>query len=302
MSAALFLRRSRRCSDKQVSPSNWFRLQLTTHVTHNEPVISILWDLGTCGFEETQSGNQATFVAYFAPEIPIKEFRRQVKFHLGRLEIEPHKSSVSLLRFSQEESLQKWKEEFTGFPVNETFYIYPSWETAPPNHPIPIAIEPGHAFGSGTHESTQLALSLLTQPSRTAKSILDLGTGSGILLIAASKLSPANTLVGLDIDHQAIDMARHNLSLNDVKGAVLITGTSLSVRSEFDLVLVNLTSTLIRQLVPELSRLTKRYIVLSGFTGEERLEMLEAWEDSPFQITAEKSLNGWLSFLMRREN
>ena len=122
-------------------------------------------------------------------------------------------------------------------------------------------------------------MSLLTQPSKTAKSVLDLGTGSGILLIAASKLSPANTLVGLDLDHQAIDMARHNLSLNDVKGAVLITGTSLSVRPGFDLVLANLTSTLICQLVPELSRLTKRHIVLSGFMGEERHKILDACED-----------------------
>ena len=283
-------------------PLNWFRLQLTTHVNHNEPVISILWDLGTCGFEETQSGNQTTFVAYFTPEISISDFRRQLKFHLRRLEIAPHKSRVSLLRFSQEDSLRKWKREFTGFPVNETFYIYPSWETASPDHPIPIAIEPGHAFGSGTHESTQLALSLLTQPSRTAESILDLGTGSGILLIAASKLSSANTLVGLDLDHQAIDMARHNLSLNDVKEAVLITGSSLSIRPGFDLVLANLTSTLICQLVPELSRLTKRHIVLSGFTGDERLKILDAWENYPFKVTDEKSLNGWLSFLMRREN
>ena len=282
--------------------SNWFRLQLTTHKTHNEPVISILWDLGTCGFEEIQSGDQITFVAYFTPEIPIKDFRRQLKSHLGRLEIEFHKAKVSLLKFSQEKSLQKWKAECTGFPVDETFYIHPSWEAASPNHPIPIAIEPGHAFGSGTHESTQLALSLLAQPSRTAESILDLGIGSGILLIAASKLSPARTLVGLDLDHQAIDMARKNMLLNDVRGAVFVTGPSLSLQSKFDLVLANLTSTLIYQLVPELSLLTKRHIVLSGFTEEHGLEMLNAWKNSPFKVTAEKSLNGWLSFLMSRED
>jgi ribosomal protein L11 methyltransferase len=163
--------------------------------------------------------------------------------------------------------------------------------------PITIVIEPSMGFGTGHHESTRLCLAALQALPLTGRSVVDAGTGSGVLAIAAARLG-ARDVVALDDDPDALESASANLTLNRVAtGTIAIRRANLLADAlpMADVVLGNLTGALLRRAAATLSTAVARggILIVSGFTEEERLAIEHAF--APLAVASAESEHGWLA-------
>ena len=190
--------------------------------------------------------------------------------------LEKLKQNFSLLHFSevleqkQEDWNKKWKESFKGVSVAPFWHIVPSWkELSKPSDEKVIRITPGIGFGTGTHESTQLCLRELGRLSLSGQTVLDFGSGSGILSIAAAMLGAK--VDGVEIDTLAIDNARENVRLNFSQPDISFYTKLLSTEYKYNLILANILKPTLLEFADELMlRLKKRgMIVLSGILDED---------------------------------
>lgn len=160
-------------------------MEIEVAFEERELLAESLWQLETVGFSETVQQDRLIVEAFFPPVDEIPSFLSQVLVELEGFGIKPGKCSASLFEFQPEESLNRYREEFREFSIGDTYFVYPPWSKPSPQFPVNIKIEPSLAFGTGTHESTQLALLALESVLPNVESMLDVGTGSGILSIAA---------------------------------------------------------------------------------------------------------------------
>lgn len=197
-------------------------------------------------------------------------------------EILPKESfSVAHREIAQEEWATSWKAWFKPIKVGPLL-ISPPWTKKRDNDRlIPIIIDPGMAFGTGSHETTKLCLRGIIRSSRTGDRVLDLGTGSGILAIAAAKLG-ASHISALDIDKIALDNAKHNVALNGVSALIEVTlgsidGFSPEMARTFDLVVANISSHTVALLAKDLWAQLRDggTLIVSGISSA-NLELVES--------------------------
>ncbi|WP_456433079.1 50S ribosomal protein L11 methyltransferase [Thermosulfuriphilus sp.] len=165
--------------------------------------------------------------------------------------------------------------------------------------PADIYLRRGQAFGSGIHPSTKLAAAALRDLAPLeGQMVLDVGTGTGILALVARRLG-ARIIVALEPNLLAIKEARENFLLNREQGAIIpLAGYLSAIRGEFQLVVANLVPAVLVTSAPKLSRLTRGYLVISGFREKHRQEILKCF--SPFRLIKEYGLKGWLAAILRR--
>ena len=186
----------------------------------------------------------------------------------------------------------------------------PYWESGlASSDRLDIIIDPGPAFGAGNHPATVMALQLievaLNHLSVEAQfpSMLDLGTGTGILVIAAKRLGAGFT-VGVDIDAAAIYSARRNLQLNGLKSensVELLIGGAESVRGTFKIVTANLVAPLLLQLSKNLGNLVEKFLVISGVADAMAPKVLESYSSQGFTPVINKSDRSWNAALFSRK-
>ncbi len=244
----------------------WYALDVSIEVVAREAVEYALMEGGALGtqFEEGQD-NLAQVRAYFS-EVPNRQRIRE--FLADALRIYSLNSSsvreMQLAEIENQDWLAEWKKIWQPITVGERFVIAPSWFEISDSHDrIVIRIEPGMAFGTGTHETTRLCLEAI-EKHFAGGSFLDVGAGTGILAIAAAKLFPASRVSALDIDAQAIDIAKENARLNGVSQIEFLHGSVGETTPSSDLVCANLTAPVILELLPKLLGATCRRLVLSG--------------------------------------
>jgi len=166
-----------------------------------------------------------------------------------------------------------WKTHFSVLPILDRLVIKPVWqELATDDNRVVVNLDPGMAFGTGHHPTTRMCLEELSRQDLSRKNILDIGTGSGILSIAAIKLG-ANSALGIDIDENASDSALNNIRLNHVtKEVTLKTGIvdDLDPDVKFDVIVANITAQVIIKLVPSLSThlVSNGIVITSGILSE----------------------------------
>lgn len=267
--------------------------------TDNERLIELLWELGTIGVHEETGKLQA----FFDPEARIEVLRSALEH-----EVERRLLSVGELQFSNYECdpdawLAGYKSSFKAFEIDSTFYVYPSWGKPSSSHPVNILIDPGHGFGTGTHESTQLCLRALERQVSQVETLLDFGTGSGILSIAAGKLKPSLRITAFDLDFLAVEAARRNCLRNGQGKVRLFSGTSRAIRMGFQLVVANLTMAIIREAAAELVRLSSKDLVVSGFTvGQKGTVASTLTSQSTFTLFDSWEKAGWVCLHLRKSD
>jgi ribosomal protein L11 methyltransferase len=203
---------------------------------------------------------------------------------------------------------EAWKKYFKPIKVTRSIVIKPTWERyAPAGGDVIIDIDPGMAFGTGQHPSTRMCLEaleniLLHDRSIEKWEVLDVGTGTGILGIAAAKLNDAHVLC-VDTDKKAVEIAIENVSINNVQEHVAVTlGEIATIKETYDLIVANITSRALIKLRSHFHRLLNPngYLVISGILDQDKNDIETHFPASSFpvhQFLAEKE---WICFVMRK--
>jgi ribosomal protein L11 methyltransferase len=201
-------------------------------------------------------------------------------------------STYCIETLADEDWVRRTQEQFRPIEVSEHLWIVPSWHRPPRADAINIVIDPGLAFGTGTHATTRLCLRWLQGTLRGGEHILDYGCGSGILAIAALKLGAAAAL-GVDIDADAIAAARHNAHRNGV--AAVFQAAESALELEADIVIANILANPLILLAPALARhvRTGGMLALSGILEQQAPEVIAAYRPA-FELTPVAVEEGWI--------
>ena len=245
----------------------WHALEVWIEPAAHEAVEYALMEAGALGSEAADESTERTRITAYFEAVPEREDLRAVLFDALRIYDLPS-SSVREMRLREvpdTDWLGEWKKNWQPVRVGNRFLIAPPWSEIPEAESrIVIRIEPGMAFGTGTHETTRLCL-LAIEKYFTGGSLLDVGTGTGILSIAAAKLFPSARVEACDTDAEAIEIARENARLNGVAELVNFSvGTIDDSTASANLVCANLTADVILPLLPALIGATCGRLILSG--------------------------------------
>jgi ribosomal protein L11 methyltransferase len=262
-----------------VSPGGktWYAVDVSASREAREAVEYGLMEAGALGTETNGSGDQVRITAYHDRPIAERVIRAALLDAL-RIYNLPPASLIDLKarEIADRDWLSEWKKGWQPVEVGGSFIVAPPWSEIKDEHDrVVVRIEPGMAFGTGTHETTRLCLKAIETHFRGG-SFLDVGTGTGILAIAAAKLFPAARVEACDTDADAIDIARENARLNDVAGRVNFRAGSVHEQTgSADLVCANLTATAILELLPALLNVTCGRLVLSGIL-DSQIELVQS--------------------------
>ena len=299
----------------------WVEVSLDIPLSIEDPLVSFLFDMGSHGiftdraksrpYFELMTGprpERAVLLAYFIRSDDLEEKLARIKEFIrsaarARGEEEDPRVDYDLLK--DEDWSENWKCLFRVARVGSRVIIKPSWEEYSPS-PGEVVVEmtAGMAFGTGTHESTRLSLLFLEdtidrmRSGNGSVSLLDVGTGSGILGIAAVKLG-AQEVLGIDIDPRAVEIARNNALLNQVGREMRVNGIPLEeIRERYDIVVANIFA---EDLIEIRRGLTARlrpggYLILSGILIGKRDKVRNAFTGEGLRLDREEVEGEWVGF------
>ncbi len=253
----------------------------------------VLWRLGAAAIEEREGpdGGVELRVALGEDRRSLRVLLRVLRWPWAFEETDPSVSDT-------------WREFAEPTVIDERIVVYPAW-CAPPTGPqdIRIAIEPGPTFGLGNHPSTVLCIRALREVLRVGDRVLDIGTGSGVLAIAAVKLGASESL-GVDILPACAAVVATNAAHNGVGYQVAVTFEPLATqRTPFDIVLANILAPTLIELAPDLRRLAGRSLIVSGILAEESSDGRTAdvvASLAPLTVQRELRLDGWAALILGR--
>ncbi|MBA2341065.1 MAG: 50S ribosomal protein L11 methyltransferase [Pyrinomonadaceae bacterium] len=259
----------------RASPPSWYAIEVVideVKETAREAVEYALMEAGALGTETTTENLQARdfpssrITAYFETKPEMNVLRAWLNDGLRIYEL-PHSlvRAIEMHEVAHRDWLAEWKRSWQPVEIGESFIVAPSWSDAQfAANKIVLRIDPGMAFGTGTHETTRMCLRLIEKYFRGA-SFLDVGTGTGILAIAAARLNPAARIEACDTDAEAIEIARENALSNGVADRINFrAGTIDETIASSDCVCANLTADVIVPLLPALTSATCGRLILSG--------------------------------------
>lgn len=196
---------------------------------------------------------------------------------------------------------QKWKEKWNVTLVTEKITVVPSWiEYSPKPDEIIITLDPGCAFGTGTHQTTQLCMKALEKYMNPQDKVADIGTGSGILAILAMKLG-ASGAYGCDIDDTVIEVCYKNAKVNNVECKFELN-TADKLNEKYDFICANILHNVLAEIMPDLKKLMKdnAKLALSGILDEKKDVVLDAIKDNGLKIINTISQDQWVSFVVTK--
>lgn len=275
----------------------WHELEIDLEPPAHEAVEYALMEAGALG---TVTTNQADKVTGYFAEVPDRELIRSELLEALRIYELPSSSvrDMNLREVADRDWLEEWKKSWQPVQVGR-FVIAPPWteiNDAPDR--IVIRIEPGMAFGTGTHETTRLCLAAIGKHFNGG-SFLDVGTGTGILAIAAAKMFPEARIDACDTDPHAIEIARENAKANGVADQIEFrVGSIEETTSSADLVCANLTADVILQILPSLIGVICGKLILSGIL-ETQIEQIEtALRESGFSEIEVTQDGEWVAIVV----
>ena len=197
---------------------------------------------------------------------------------------------------------KKWKENWTVTHVTDRISVVPSWLTyEPKENEITITLDPGCAFGTGTHQTTQLCMKALEKYLKTGDKVADVGMGSGILSILAKKLG-ASDVYGCDIDDTVIDVARENAQINNTDNITFELNTADKITEKYDFVCANILHNVLAEIMSDLKNIMKDdgILSLSGILNEKKSVVIEAITKNNLEIIDTISQDQWISFVVKK--
>lgn len=286
----------------------WFALEIKVESDASEAAEFALNELDALGTEINNLGKNKsetlTVVGYFNEKSDDEILRETLDYSLTIYGF----SNDSVKEFSWREVenqdwLAEWKKHWKPTET-EKFIIAPNWEKVENTEKIVIRIEPSMAFGTGTHETTRLCLKAVEENYAPEMSFFDVGTGTGILAIAAAKLQTSNSefkIAGCDTDFDSITIARENAETNETVGIDFYVGSITKETSEFDFVCANLTADVILPILPLLTEKTKKILVLSGILKEQENLIAAALKNLNYSNFRIETDGEWISIIVENQ-
>ena len=284
---------------------SWSQLTVHTSTANIDALANFLIERGAPGVVIKSRAVEA----YFASELDRAPLRREIFRFVSALRPRLLRSTKPQLqwKFIRQESWEhKWKRFIKPRRVGKRFWVTPPWIPSPKfRRRQIITIEPGLAFGTGSHATTRGCIEFLEWVADRLPAgfrALDVGTGSGILAIALHFLG-AGAVRAIDNDPVAVEVARENLKANGIARRVRASRTDLqSVAEHFDVVAANLTAETILELAPALARKVRRggYLVLSGIL-QRRAAAVRRCFSARFRAVKQKRSREWITILLQRK-
>ena len=299
----------------------WIEVSLRVDGESAEAIAEVLERYGHQGVSLEQDGippdtwdesdlppaQMLTLRAYFPDDDRVNATKTQLENALGHMRLLYPMPAPAYRVLHEDDWANAWKAHYQPVRIGERLLIRPRWiDVSPDGGDIDIALDPGMAFGTGTHPTTQLCLEALECAVQPGQFALDLGCGSGILSIAAVKLG-ARSILALDIDPIAVSATRDNARFNGVSERITAQQGSLdSVRGaarRFDLLIVNILARVILRLLDEgLGEIVRPggTALFSGIIDEQAEEVAAALSRAGLQIAARRRMGDWLLYETRR--
>ena len=236
----------------------------------------------------------ASVSIYVPADKPTEYYTMYLKERLDALKIE---HSLELISLCEDDWANSWKQYYKPIEIGNRLVVVPMWEKYDGSaDKVIVKMDPGMAFGTGTHETTRLCATLLEKYVDSTSQMLDVGCGSGILAICASKLG-ADKCYAYDIDPVAVKVARENVKDNGVTNiecgvSDLLAGVKAG---KYDVITANIVADIIIRLLPDIGQLMheKTKLILSGIIDERCEDVYESIEKNGFKIVEEIHENGW---------
>ncbi|MCA0754607.1 50S ribosomal protein L11 methyltransferase [Paenibacillus sp. N4] len=322
----------------------WYELTISTTEEAQEMISNFLHEMGAGGVSIEESGTlnkprdtslgqwyelplndipegQAIIKGYFTEDTDVDALIAALKPRVEELrefDIDPGAVQYSSTLVDDEDWATAWKQYFKPIRVSETLTIKPTWENynAAPGERI-IELDPGMAFGTGTHPTTALCLQTLESVVKGGEEVIDVGTGSGILAIGACRLG-AKSVLALDLDPVAVSSATENVKLNGLSDQVEVKlsdllgvlkddsaegqGASLAVTLPVDLVVANILAEIILLFVDDVYAALKPdgIYIASGVYKNKETDVEEGLLRSGFEIIEKRRDEEWIAFVARK--
>jgi ribosomal protein L11 methyltransferase len=261
-----------------------------------DPVSALLFEAGASGVEERdattldrQEGADVTLVAHFGTEEEAMVVAAAIT----------DRWPARVVFIEGDEWRDKWREFFKPTRVGQRFVVRPSWEPFEPGpNDVVITLDPGQAFGTGTHESTRLCLEEIDATVQGNERVLDVGCGSGILSIGAVLLGAKDALA-IDIDPIAAEVTRENAEMNGVSDRVSARAATIDdVKGTYDVVVANIQHVILMPIANDLIARVGRTLILSGLLAEESSDIRGAY--AALRFVRERRAGDWISLTFER--
>ena len=309
----------------------WNEVKVETASEAVEAVANILMEAGASGvaiedtldienFQSDQYGeilNKEDFtylkegaivMAYFPETIFLPEIVPFIKERVTKLPeygLAIGKNSVTASEVEESNWATAWKKYYHPVRITRMLTIVPSWENYQTNDSLEkiITLDPGMAFGTGTHPTTSLTLQALETVLRGGETVLDVGTGSGVLSIA-SKYLGAKDVYAYDLDEVAVRSAKENMDLNEVANDVHVAANDLlkGIEIESDVIVANILADIILLMIPDAWRLLKQTgsLIVSGIIEDKKQMVIDAMETQGFVVEQIFQQKDWYAIILKK--
>lgn len=246
--------------------------------------------------------------AYFPETQDLTEIKKKITEKMEELEtygfaVRPYFFESDVLQ--EEDWANAWKQHYHSLRVTRFLTIIPKWETYAPEQEAEhcLFLDPGLAFGTGTHPTTILSLQALETIIRGGETVFDVGTGSGVLTIASALLG-AKEIYAYDVDESAVSSAKENISLNQLNAKIEVKQNNLlkGITKEADIVVANILADILLLLMADAFKAVKEggFFVGSGVIHSKKEEVLAALEQQGFELLSVFQMKDWVSFIAQK--
>lgn len=273
----------------------------------NEYIRSGVWDYTDIPWQ--RETGVVTVKAYFAADGRLDDRRQALRERLLALTengVDTAPATVSETALADEDWPESWKKYFHTEKVGERVVIQPSWEAYEPQAgEIVVRLDPGAAFGTGTHPTTTLCLRAMEKLVRPGMTVFDIGTGSGVLAITAAKLG-AGAVTAVDYDSTALRVARENIAQNGLADAITLKESDIlrNVTGRADVVTANIIADIIIRIFADLDAhlAPGGALLASGIIASRAEDVRQAGKAYGFVVTEEWEAKDWAAMIFRRAN
>lgn len=276
----------------------WLELKLPLAAISSQAFEHMAASLKAAGTaeEEDADGGHGWRTAWFQAGGDMQALRARITAAALLAGVQPAEVRLNQI---DEDWQTAWQRHWQAMPVGRRLWVRPSFREPPSDDRIDIVLDPGMAFGTGTHATTQLCLAAIERICQEdmPRSMLDMGTGSGILAITAAKLGVVRVLA-VDNDATAIEACRTNAGINHVSIECMLG--DIPPQQPFDLVAANILAKPLIDMAPELAACTGKYLILSGLLITQAEGVSLAYEQNFLKVVHVEHQNEWAAIIMAR--